>query len=873
MGKERYNVFGMSCAACSSAVERAVQKIDGVTSVSVNLLTNSMNVEGDVTSDAVENAVKKAGYSAERVIGNSRLSDETSAFAATANDNRNTVSVALHGKANFSTSTTQRRNNRRANPDNPTRILIRSLIQSSVVLLCLMYVSMGNVMYGFPLPQIFSNNPIGIALVEAALSFVVLLINKRFFVNGTKALFRLSPNMDSLVALGSGISFIYSLCELFLMTVYVRDSHSEMAHHLLHNLYFESAAMILTLITIGKTLESYSKGKTTDALKKLMKLMPKTAVVLRNGKEVVVDISSVKVGDEFVVRAGQVIPVDGVIVEGNASVDESTLTGESIPVDKKINDSVMSPAINLSGMIVARATKVGEDTAFAKVIQMVSDSSATKAPVSKAADKVAGVFVPVVICIALVTFVVWKILGVEVAFALERAISVLVVSCPCALGLATPVAIMVGNGVGALHGVLFKNATALEQTGKANVVVFDKTGTITKGEMAVTYIWTTNPLSDTSLNLLKVAYALEKCSLHPLAKVIARYVEGAVSEKSIESKLATNFEELPGLGVKGILNEKEVFGGNFGFISQKCEMPKDAISFIEKITGEGKTPLCFCEDKKFLGIIAVSDTVKETSSKAIEALKSMGIETVMLTGDNERTATAIGKQVGVDKIIAGVLPSGKVEAVKNLLEKNKTVIMVGDGINDAPALSASSVGIAVGAGSDIAIDSAQVVLVKNDLLDVVNAIKLSRKVLRNIHENLFWAFCYNIVGIPLAAGVWYHSSGLSLTPMFGSLAMSISSFIVVMNALRLNLFKFDIKLSGNRLKHSGDNMEKTIIIKGMMCSHCQAHVTEALEKLEGVKADVDFKKGQAIVKSAKEFSNDELTKAVTDAGYEVIKIK
>lgn len=853
---EKYSVSGMSCAACSAHVEKAVKEVDGVKDVAVNLLTNSMVVKGSASSDLIIDAVKKAGYGAE---------------------------VLSLEKKNISEKNKQSENNAFLEMRN-------RLIFSLVIMIPLMYVSMGHVMFSLPVPSFLNENAIAIALYQMILSIIVMVINKKFFVSGMRSAVHGSANMDTLVSLGSGSSFLISVYELFLMTVLARDGNLDGANHLIHNLYFESAAMILTLITIGKTLEEYSKGRTTDALKKLISLAPNSAIVLYDGIEKSVSIEKIVLGDIIVVRSGQKIPCDGTIIEGAISVNESMLTGESVPIDKTVGDKVSAATISVSGFCKFRVEKIGEDTTFSKIVQLVSDASSSKAPIAKAADKVSAIFVPCVLVIALVTLIVWLCVGQELNFALSKAIAVLVVSCPCALGLATPVAIMVGNGIAASNGILFKDAASLEITGRAKTVVFDKTGTITEGKTNVTDVWTFSGLEEDKENLLHVAASLEEKSSHPFAKAILDYCKNysETNESFKNNFFATDdksFDEILGKGVKAKINGKNYFGGNFLFIQKQCEVLDLCKEKIDEFSNSGKTPLCFCTENKFLGIIAVSDTIKKSSEAAISELKSMGIKTVMLTGDNEKVAAVIGKISGVDKIIAGVLPAEKEAAVKALKAENNKVIMVGDGINDAPALISADVGIAIGAGSDIAIDSASVVLTKSDLGDVPRAIRLSRKALRVIHENLFWAFGYNVIGIPLAAGVWYYAFGLELTPMFGAAAMSVSSFLVVMNALRLNLFRFDKKQSRkNKMKENkmqkninnfmGENkMTKTIQIKGMMCAHCQMHVTNALDAIDGVKSNVDFKTGTALLTLSKDVKDETLSKAVTDAGYEVVSIK
>ena len=824
----QFNVTGMSCAACVARVEKAVNAVDGVNACSVSLLTNSMGVEGTANTNAIIKAVENAGY------------------GATLKDSKNTPS---------------KNDNDDALKDTETPKLKKRLIASLGFLAVLMYVSMGHVMWGWWLPEILATNPLAIAFLELLLTIIVMVINQKFFVNGFKGLIHKSPNMDTLVALGSGASFVYSTYVLFKMTVDV-----EMAHHYLHEFYFESAAMILTLITVGKMLEARSKGKTTDALKSLMKLAPKTAIILVDGIETEVPIEQVKKGDIFVVRPGEQISVDGVIIDGHTAVDESALTGESIPVDKNIGDRVSGGTINQSGFIKCEALRVGEDTTLSQIIKMVSDAAATKAPIAKIADKVSGVFVPVVITIAVITVVGWLISGQTVGYALARGISVLVISCPCALGLATPVAIMVGNGVGAKNGILFKTAVSLEETGRVNTVVLDKTGTITEGKPKVTDII---PINISENELLSFAYSLEVKSEHPLAKAI---VEKG-NELNINATEIENFTSLAGNGITAELKGKTLYGGSLKFISEKVSLDSEIIKNTETLAENGKTPLLFSIDNTLLGIIAVADTVKEDSPSAIKELQNMGIKVVMLTGDNEKTANAIGKIAGVDKVIAGVLPDGKEKVVRTLKDKGK-VMMVGDGINDAPALTRADMGVAIGAGTDVAIESADIVLMNSKLSDVPAAIRLSRATLKNIHENLFWAFFYNAIGIPLAAGLFINLFGWELNPMFGAAAMSLSSFCVVSNALRLN-FK-DIHNSKKDKKIKSKIKEKkpmqiTMKIEGMMCPHCEAHVKKALEGVAEVReAIVSHKDGTAIVTLDADAAPVTLKKAVEKQGYKVI---
>ena len=791
---EHYTVTGMSCAACSARVEKAVSAVPGVTSCSVSLLTNSMGVEGSATPDAVISAVQAAGYGA-----------------------------SLKGAAQSVPSIAEQED---ALADHETPVLKRRLIASLGFLIVLMYFSMGHMMWGWPLPSFFDGNHVAMGLIQMLLTIAVMVINQKFFINGFKSLFHGAPNMDTLVALGATASFGYSTYALFAMTgAQVRgDAAAVMSY--MHEFYFESAAMILALITVGKMLEARSKGKTTDALKSLMKLAPQTATLLRNGQEVTVPIAQVKRGDVFVVRPGENIPVDGVILEGESAVNESALTGESIPVDKAVGDSVSAATTNQSGFLRCEATRVGEDTTLSQIIKMVSDAAATKAPIAKVADKVSGVFVPTVITIAVITTAVWLLCGKPIGFALARGISVLVISCPCALGLATPVAIMVGNGLGAKNGILFKTAVSLEETGKTEIVALDKTGTITKGEPRVTDVLPADGLTESAL--LALAAALEQRSEHPLARAVMLRAE----EDKLSVSEVSDFRALPGNGLTATLNDEELLGGSLSFISTKADVPQALRDKAEALAEEGKTPLLFARGGKLAGVIAVADVIKEDSPAAIAALRNMGIHVVMLTGDNEKTARAIGRQAGVDEVIAGVLPEGK-ESVIRSLQKQGKVAMVGDGINDAPALTRADIGIAIGAGTDVAIDAADVVLMKSQLSDVPAAIRLSRATLRNIHENLFWAFFYNVIGIPLAAGVWIPIFGWTLNPMFGAAAMSLSSFCVVSNALRLNLFKLHDAGKDKKIKkkhHKEETtMEKTMKIEGMMCGHCEATVKKALE--------------------------------------------
>lgn len=832
---KQYNVTGMSCAACSTRVEKAVSKLDGVTSCSVSLLTNSMGVEGNVTPEEVIAAVENAGYSA-------------------------TLKGADKKSANSE-------NNDKLK-DTETPVLLKRLIASLVFLIVLMYFSMGHMMWNFPVPQFLENNHIAMGLIQLLLTSAVMVINQKFFISGFRALFNRAPNMDTLVALGSSAAFVYSTYALFAMTnaQLAGDMNGVMMY--MHELYFESAAMILTLITVGKMLEARSKGKTTDALKSLIRLAPKTAVILIDGKETTVSVDKVKKGDIFVVRPGESIPVDGIIIEGNSAVNESALTGESIPVDKSRGDVVSAATINQSGFIKCEASRVGEDTTLSQIIKMVSDASATKAPIAKAADKVSGVFVPVVIAIAIITAAVWLLLGAGVGFALARAISVLVISCPCALGLATPVAIMVGSGVGAKNGILFKNAESLEQSGRINIVALDKTGTITKGEPKVTDIIAFN---SEKVELMKTALALECKSEHPLAKAVV----AKASEDGLEPDNVDEFKITSGSGLSGVLKGEAVYGGNLRYISKFTHIPDKAIATAENLADEGKTPLYFVKGNKLLGIIAVADEIKDDSTEAVKELHNMGLHVVMLTGDNEKTANAVGKLAGVDEVIAGVLPDGKEKVVSKLRQKGR-VAMVGDGINDAPALTSADVGIAIGAGTDVAIDAADVVLMKSRLTDVPAAIRLGRATLRNIHENLFWAFIYNAIGIPVAAGVFIPLFGWKLNPMFAAAAMSLSSFCVVTNALRLNFAKIrrnNIKTEPVKtIEKENVQMEKTIKIEGMMCPHCEATVKKALEELDGVtQAVASHKNGTAVVTLEKDVPFETLKKAVEDKGYTVIE--
>lgn len=831
---KKFNVMGMSCAACSSRVEKAVSKVEGVQSCSVSLLTNSMGVEGSASDESIIAAVEKAGYGASVADGEKKQSAENEKLK-----------------------------------DKDTPVLMHRLIASVGFLVVLMYISMGHMMWGWPLPAFFADNHIAMGLVQLLLCVIIMVINQKFFINGFKGLIHRSPNMDTLVALGSGASFVYSVYALFAMTDAQVKGNADLVMSYMHEFYFESAAMILTLITVGKMLEAHSKGKTTNALKALLNLAPKKATLLIDGKETEVTVDKVKKGDVFVVRPGESIPVDAEITDGSTAIDESALTGESIPVDKVVGDTVSAGTINKAGFIKCSATAVGEDTALSQIIKMVSDAAATKAPVAKIADKVSGVFVPAVIVIALITIAVWLLCGQTVGYALARGISVLVISCPCALGLATPVAIMVGNGMGARKGILFKTAASLEEAGKTQIAVLDKTGTITKGEPKVTDII---PFEITENELLKYAYSIEVKSEHPLAKAIIVKAE----ELSLNPYEVTDFKAESGSGLSAEYNGKRIIGGSKKYISSLIGISNDILSKADKLSEEGKTPLFFMLDNKLLGIIAVADVIKEESPQAIKQLQNMGIKVVMLTGDNERTAKAVGKLAGVDEVIAGVMPDGKEKVVAELRKQGK-VLMVGDGINDAPALTRADIGMAIGSGTDIAIDAADVVFMKNKLTDVPAAVRLSRKTLRNIHENLFWAFIYNVIGIPLAAGVWIPLLGWQLNPMFGAAAMSLSSFCVVTNALRLNFFDITNPKKDRKIKYKSkkdDNaMTKTMKIDGMMCSHCEGRVKQSLEGLAQVsQAEVSHEKGTAVVTLTAEVSNDVLKKTVEDQGYKVISI-
>lgn len=842
---KQYVVTGMSCAACSARVEKAVSKVEGVASCSVSLLTHSMGVEGTAQPEDIIAAVEAAGYGA-FVKGGSGQKKDSAAGSS--------------GEEMLA--------------DRETPVLKRRLTASLAFLIVLMYVSMGHMMWGWPLPEILAGNHVAVGLVQLLLTGIVMVINQKFFISGFKSLWNKAPNMDTLVALGSGASFLYSVYALFAMTDAQMRGDAAGVMEYMHEFYFESAAMILTLITVGKMLEARSKGKTTDALKNLMKMAPKTAVVWRNGEETEISIDQVAEGDIFLVRPGGNIPVDGVILEGTSAVDESALTGESIPVDKAAGDKVFAATLNQSGFIRCQASRVGEDTTFSQIIQMVSDAAATKAPIAKAADRVSGIFVPAVIGISLLTAVGWMIAGQSFGFALARGISVLVISCPCALGLATPVAIMVGNGVGAKNGILFKTAAALEEAGKTEIIALDKTGTITMGEPHVTELLPAPGVTEEQL--LKLAAVLEKKSEHPLARSVMRRAE----ELGLEPEEAEEFEALVGSGVSASLKGRKLLGGSLSFMSSRIAVPETVRKQAESLAEQGKTPLLFAEDETLAGVIAVADVIKEDSPQAVRELQNMGIRVVMLTGDNEKTAQAIGRQAGVDEVIAGVLPDGKEAVIRALKEKGKTA-MVGDGINDAPALTRADLGIAIGAGTDVAIDAADVVLMKSRLSDVPAAIRLSRGTLRNIHENLFWAFFYNAVGIPLAAGLFIPLLGWKLNPMFGAAAMSLSSFCVVSNALRLNFLSIrdgsrdkKTKTKHHKLEKESKKMEKTMNIEGMMCGHCEARVKKTLEAIPGVEAaEVSHEKGTAVVKMASEVADEVLKKAVEDQDYQVTGIQ
>ena len=845
---KKYTVTGMSCAACSARVEKAVSSLEGVKSCSVSLLTNTMAVEGSATEEQIVSAVEAAGYGASPEKG------------------------AASGRS--------RKDGSDKEENREVAVLRNRLIASSVFLMALMYLSMGHVMWGWPLPDFLAKNPVSIGILQLILSAAVMVINQKFFISGLRGLIHRAPNMDTLVSLGSGASFIYSIYSLFLMSHAQMSGNAEHAAHYLHEFYFESAAMILTLITVGKLLEAISKGRTTSALKGLMDLSPKTATVIRDGKEITVSVEEVVKGDIFTVRPGESIPADGVVTDGSSSVDESALTGESLPVDKASGDRVSAGTINRSGFLKCEALKVGEDTMLSQIIGIVSDASATKAPIAKAADKVSGVFVPVVMGISLLTAIVWAIAGEDVGFVVARAVSVLVISCPCALGLATPVAIMVGNGVGARRGILFKTAESLEMAGRAKIVVLDKTGTVTKGEMTVTDVITADGV--TKEELLSTASSVEKSSEHPLAAAIVSFAQTS----SVSLFPISDFKAISGKGVEGYADGKRICGGNLGFIGGEADVSSKDRANAEMLAAQGKTPMFFSCDGRFLGIIAVADEIKDDSAAAISELRNMGIRVVMLTGDNERTAKAIADSAGIEEVIAGVLPDGKASVIEKLKEQGR-VVMVGDGINDAPALAVADVGIAIGAGTDVAIDAADVVLMKSRLSDLPAAIKLSRASLRNIYENLFWAFFYNAIGIPLAAGVWIPLLSWQLDPMFGALAMSLSSFCVVSNALRLNFVNLEKPAKPKKRKNKssvietseteekGDkDMKKTMKIEGMMCPHCSGRVKKSLEALEAVElADVSHESGTAVVTLKAEITDADLKKTVEDAGYTVTSVE
>ena len=850
---EQYIVTGMSCAACSARVEKAVSEVEGVTSCSVSLLTNSMGVEGTASSSAIIQAVEEAGYGASPTGGQEWAKE----------GGFDSLQDSLK--------------------DRETPVLRRRLLSSVIFLLLLMYLSMGHMMWGWPLPSFFEGNHVAMGLAQLLLTVIIMVLNQKFFISGFKSLWHRAPNMDTLVALGSSAAFVYSTYALFAMTDAQVKGDADAVMGYMHEFYFESAAMILTLITVGKMLEAYSKGKTTDALKGLMNLAPKTAVLVRGGAEVEVPVEQVKKGDIYVVRPGGNIPVDGVVLEGNSAVDESALTGESIPVDKAQGDSVSAATINQSGVLRCEATRVGEDTTLSKIIQMVSDAAATKAPIAKIADQVSGVFVPAVVTIAVITILVWLLLGKDIGFALARGISVLVISCPCALGLATPVAIMVANGAGARNGILFKTAVSMEETGKTAIVALDKTGTITQGEPEVTDLLPAEGVTEEQL--LEDAFHLEQMSEHPLARAVLDYG----TQKGVSSKEVSEFQALPGNGLSAVCEGAHLTGGSVAYISSRTGLSGQVTQQAQELAGQGKTPLCFLRDDRYIGMIAVADVIKEDSPQAVRELQNMGIHVVMLTGDNRRTAEAIGAQAGVDEVVADVLPDGKENVIRELQKFGK-VAMVGDGINDAPALTRADMGIAIGAGTDVAIEAADVVLMKSRLSDVPAAIRLSRAALRNIHENLFWAFIYNVIGIPLAAGVWIPLFGWKLNPMFGAAAMSLSSFCVVTNALRLNLFKLHnagrdhkrkdavavniISDSSNNKKEEDNQMTKTIHIEGMMCGHCEAHVKKALEAIDGVaEAQASHEKGTAVVTLTADVADDVLTKAVEEQDYKVISVE
>ena len=856
---KQYIVTGMSCAACSSRVEKAVSKVEGVENCSVSLLTNSMGVEGTASDEAVIKAVEDAGYGASLKTSHTAL-------------DKSGTSQKSGSQGMYASQDDMLK-------DRVTPVLKKRLITSVGFLIVLMYISMGHMMWGWPLPSILEGNHVAMGLIQMLLTIIIMVINQKFFISGFRGLLHKAPNMDTLVALGSGAAFVYSTYALFAMTDAQVRMDMDGVMHYMHEFYFESAAMILTLITVGKMLEAHSKGKTTDAIKSLMKLAPKTANIIRDGSELNVPVENVKKGDIFIVRPGENIPVDGIVVEGSSAVNEAALTGESIPVDKSAGDNVSAATLNQSGFLKCEASRVGEDTTLSQIIQMVSDAAATKAPIAKIADRVSGVFVPAVITIALITIAVWLIAGQSVGFALARGISVLVISCPCALGLATPVAIMVGNGMGAKNGMMFKTASSLEETGKIDIVALDKTGTITSGEPKVTDIICADGFGKN--DLLENAYSIEMLSEHPLAKAVTGYVKDNKRDIFNKKYNITEFQALAGNGLSGINGEDKITGGSLKFMSNTVNVPKEMDKKAQELAEQGKTPLLFAKNDKLLGIIAVADVIKEESGQAVKELHDMGVRVVMLTGDNERTAKAIGRQAGVDEVIAGVLPDGKEAVIRKLKESGK-VAMVGDGINDAPALTRADIGIAIGAGTDIAIDAADIVIMKSRLTDVSAAIRLSRATLRNIHENLFWAFFYNIIGIPLAAGVWIPLFGWTLNPMFGAAAMSLSSFCVVTNALRLNLFKvYDashdrkrVKKHDNNKNSKGEkNMEKTLNIEGMMCGHCEARVKKALEALAQVdEAVVSHESGTAVVKLNVDVDNAVLKDAVEAQDYKVTGI-
>jgi Cu2+-exporting ATPase len=847
---EQYNVTGMSCAACQARVEKAVSALPGVESCAVSLLTNSMGVEGTADSNEIIKAIENAGYGASLKAGST--------------DSANESYVPNYEDALIDKETPKIRNR---------------LIASLIILIPLLYVSMGHMLWNWPLPAFLDGNYIAMGLYELILSGIIMVINQRFFISGFRGLIHRAPNMDTLVAMGSAASFIYSVYALFAMTVAQLNADTTSVMELMNDFYFESAAMILTLITVGKLLEAVSKGRTTNALKDLMKLAAKSAVIIKAGNEVEVPIEQVKIGDKFVVKPGSNIPVDGIIIEGNGAINESALTGESIPVDKTVGDSVSAATTNENGYLVCQATRVGKDTTLSQIIQMVSDAAATKAPIAKIADKVSGIFVPAVLLIAAITFIIWMLVGQTFGYALARAISVLVISCPCALGLATPVAIMVGNGMGAKHGTMFKTVISLEETGKVQIVALDKTGTITKGEPKVISILQAEGVDD--VDLLRVAFAIENKSEHPLAKAIVQYG----LELSMEPAEVSDFKALSGSGLTATLDGEPIYAGNLELIEKYFPVEQDTLDLAEKMAEHGETPIFFAKGDRLLGVISVADVIKEDSQEAISHLKNMGIHVVMLTGDNEKTAKAIAKEAGVDEVIAGVKPDGK-EAVIRQLQQHGKVAMVGDGINDAPALTRADIGIAIGAGTDVAIDAADVVLMKSRLSDVAAAIRLSRATLKNIHENLFWAFFYNVIGIPLAAGAYVHAFGWTLNPMFGAAAMSLSSFCVVTNALRLNLFRMDNHVKDKPLKNAigheplintetkEENLEMEITVKGMMCAHCEAHVKEALEKIQGVEeATANHDENLVAIKTSSEVSEADIKAAVESAGYEYCGIK